>query len=154
VASVKISGISLGLTKRIDNFIFKGSFDQQNPINQVTGDVLAKRAQQFGNINIEYSANRITAGFGGTFSAKRSDPVGTTYYYVAPSSGSYSSTTGSTNGTMGGYSIFNTYASYSLTKDWTLFGRWNNIFNKNYQLSYGYNTPGSNVFIGLRYAMK
>ena len=154
VASVKISGISLGLTKRIDNFIFKGSFDQQNPINQVTGDVLAKRAQQFGNINIEYSANRIAAGFGGTFSAKRSDPVGTTYYYVAPSSGGYSNTTGSTNGTMGGYSIFNTYASYSLTKDWSLFGRWNNIFNKNYQLSYGYNTPGSNVFIGLRYAMK
>jgi vitamin B12 transporter len=41
-----------------------------------------------------------------------------------------------------------------LHKNLSLFGRWNNVFNKDYQLSYGFNTPGSNVFFGLRYAMQ
>jgi vitamin B12 transporter len=60
----------------------------------------------------------------------------------------------SNTGYMGGYAIYNLYGNYEFAKDWTLFGRWNNIFNKDYQLSYGYNTPGSNLFVGVRYAMK
>jgi vitamin B12 transporter len=55
---------------------------------------------------------------------------------------------------MGGYALFNLVGDYQFAKDWSLFGRWNNIFNKDYQLSYGFNTPGSNLFVGVRYAMK
>ena len=55
---------------------------------------------------------------------------------------------------MGGYALLNLYTSYQLEKNISLFGRWNNVLNKDYQLSYGYNTPGSNVFVGLRYAMQ
>ena len=55
---------------------------------------------------------------------------------------------------MGGYTIYNLYTNYELEKDLSLFARWNNVFNKDYQLSYGYNTPGSNFFAGIRYAMK
>ena len=58
------------------------------------------------------------------------------------------------NGVMGGYSIFNLYSSYELEKDWTVFARWNNVLNKQYQLTYGYNPMGSNIFAGIRYAMK
>jgi vitamin B12 transporter len=76
----------------------------------------------------------LTAGAEGTFQANRTNFDNTGY--------------------MGGYAIYNLYGSYKITKDLDLFGRWNNIFNKDYQLSYGFNTPGSNVFVGLRYAMK
>jgi vitamin B12 transporter len=55
---------------------------------------------------------------------------------------------------MGGYSIFNLYASYEIEQNLTVFARWNNMLNKQYQLTYGYNTPGSNIFAGIRYAMK
>lgn len=134
VASAKISGVSLGATGRIGNFSLKGSFDQQNPIDQATGYVLAKRAKQFGNVGVEYKKNSIVAGAEGTFQANRTD---------------YSNT-----GYMGGYGIANLYGSYDFEKDWSLFARWNNIFNKYYQLNYGYVTPGSNVFVGIRYAMK
>ena len=112
----------------------RGSFDQQNPIDQSTGYVLAKRARQFGNIGTEYKNTKLTAGAEGTFQANRTNFDNTGY--------------------MGGYAIYNLYGNYQITKDWSLFGRWNNIFNKDYQLSYGYNTPGSNVFVGMRYAMK
>ena len=134
VASAKISGASLGGVSRIGNFTLKGSFDQQNPVDQSTGYVLAKRAKQFGNVSVEYKKNAMLAGVEGTFQAQRND---------------YGNT-----GTMNGYGIANIYGSYDFDRDWSLFARWNNIFNKNYQLNYGYITPGSNVFVGIRYAMK
>jgi vitamin B12 transporter len=134
VASAKINGLSAGGTVRLGNLNIKGSFDQQNPIDLSTGYVLAKRARQFGNIGTEYKNTRLTAGAEGTFQANRTNFDNTGY--------------------MGGYAIYNLYGSYKITKDLDLFGRWNNVFNKDYQLSYGFNTPGSNVFVGLRYAMR
>ncbi|MCW1965135.1 TonB-dependent receptor [Polynucleobacter sp.] len=134
VASAKISGASLGGVSRIGSFTLKGSFDQQNPVDQSTGYVLAKRAKQFGNVSVEYKKNAMLAGVEGTFQAQRND---------------YGNT-----GTMNGYGIANIYGSYDFDRDWSLFARWNNIFNKNYQLNYGYIPPGSNVFVGIRYAMK
>ncbi len=134
VASAKITGASLGGVSRIGNFTLKGSFDQQNPVDQSTGYVLAKRAKQFGNVSVEYKKNAVVAGVEGTFQAQRND---------------YGNT-----GLMNGYGIANLYGSYDFERDWSLFARWNNIFNKSYQLNYGYVTPGSNVFVGIRYAMK
>lgn len=134
VANAKITGLSVGGTTRFGNMSIRGSFDQQNPIDESTGYVLAKRARQFGNIGTEYKNTRLTAGAEGTFQANRAN---------------FSNT-----GNMGGYAIYNLYGSYKITKELDLFGRWNNIFNKDYQLSNGFNTPGSNVFVGIRYAMK
>ncbi len=134
VANAKITGLSIGGTARLGSLSFRGSFDQQNPIDERTGFVLAKRARQFGNIGAEYKDTKMVVGAEGTFQANRNDFSNTGY--------------------MGGYGLFNLYGNYEFAKDWTLFGRWNNILNKNYQLSYGYNTPGSNLFVGVRYAMK
>jgi vitamin B12 transporter len=134
VANAKITGLSIGGAVRSGNFSLKGSFDQQNPVDENTGFVLAKRARQFGNIGTEYKTSKSAFGAEGTLQANRNDFSNTGY--------------------MGGYAIYNLYGNYELAKDWTLFGRWNNIFNKDYQLSYGYNTLGSNLFVGVRYAMK
>jgi vitamin B12 transporter len=134
VANAKITGLSIGGAVRSGNFSLKGSLDQQNPVDENTGFVLAKRARQFGNIGTEYKTSKSAFGAEGTLQANRNDFSNTGY--------------------MGGYAIYNLYGNYELAKDWTLFGRWNNIFNKDYQLSYGYNTLGSNLFVGVRYAMK
>ncbi len=130
----KISGVSVGGVARFSNLKLRASMDQQNPIAQNTGYLLAKRARQFGNIGADYKYKKINVGAEGTFQGGR-----------------YNS---GNSGYMGGYAIYNLYGNYEFSKNWTLFGRWNNIFNKDYQLSYGYNTPGSNLFVGIRYAMK
>jgi vitamin B12 transporter len=130
----KISGISLGGRAKLSEFLLKASLDQQNPIAQSTGFVLAKRARQFGNIGAEYNAKSLKVGVEGTFQGGRYNSGNSDY--------------------MGGYAIYNLYASHDITKNLSLFGRWNNVFNKDYQLSYGFNTPGSNAFVGLRYAMQ
>lgn len=135
VGAAKITGLSIGGALRTGNFSLRGSFDQQNPINETSGEVLARRAKQFGNAGIDYQKGLIKAGVEGSF-------VGTRYdSYPAGAA-------------MGGYAVFNLYGDYQLMRDLSLFARWNNVFNKDYQLSYGYNTPGSNIFVGLRYAMK
>ena len=45
----------------------------------------------------------------------------------------------------------NLTARYPLQKDVNLSLRWNNVFDKQYELVQGYNTPGSNVFVALQY---
>ncbi len=135
IGAAKIMGLSIGGAIRAGNLSFRGSFDQQNPVDESSGSVLPKRAKQFGNSGIDYRMGPIKAGAEGTFVGRRYD--------------SYPAGAG-----MGGYALFNLFGDYQFAKDWTLFGRWNNIFNKDYQLSYGYNTPGSNLFVGIRYAMK
>jgi len=135
VSSAKITGGTLSGATQISSLSLKGSFTQQNPVNESTNTTLIKQAKQYGNLAAEYLYQKLTAGVGATFSGRRDDFQGTS--------------TG-----MGGYTIFNLYANYDLEKDLSVFARWNNALNKTYQLSYGYNTPGSNVFVGLRYAMK
>ncbi|BEI39687.1 TonB-dependent receptor [Polynucleobacter sp. HIN8] len=130
----KISGVSVGGIAKLSSLRLKASYDQQNPIDQTTGFLLAKRARQFGNLGAEYRYQKLNVGAEGTFQGGRYNSGNSSY--------------------MGGYAIFNLYGNYEFAKDWSIFGRWNNIFNKDYQLSYGYNTPGSNLFIGVRYAMK
>jgi vitamin B12 transporter len=135
VSSAKITGLAISGMSQISHFNLKGSFTQQNPVNESTNSTLIKQAKQYGNLSTEYMQRKFTGGVGLTFSGRRDD-------YLGENTG------------MGGYTIYNVYANYQLENDWSLFARWNNVFNKDYQLSYGYNTPGSNVFVGLRYAMK
>jgi len=135
VSSANITGLSISGMTQLVSLNLKGSFTQQNPVNQGSDTTLIKQAKQYGNIAAEYIYSKLTTGLGATFSGRRND-------YLGESMG------------MGSYTIYNLYVNYDLEKDLSLFARWNNVFNKDYQLSYGYNTPGSNAFVGLRYAMK
>jgi vitamin B12 transporter len=52
---------------------------------------------------------------------------------------------------LGGYGIVNLYGSYNFARNWSVFGRWNNVFDKNYEVARNYATPGSNLFVGVNY---
>lgn len=130
-----LTGLSLGGNTKLGDFTVRGSLDFQDPRDETADKMLVRRAKQHGSLALEYSAGAITAGAESEFSAKRFENTANTI-------------------TIGGYGLFNLYASYALSKDWSLFGRWNNVFDKNYELAKNYATPGSNVFIGVRYGMK
>ena len=62
----------------------------------------------------------------------------------------------SSNVTMGGYTLFNLYGDVKVYKDISAFMRLNNLFDKQYVNSVNssngpYRTPGSSVFVGLRF---
>lgn len=53
---------------------------------------------------------------------------------------------------LGGYALFNLQGAYYLDRDWSVFARANNVFDRPYEHIADYATPGANVFVGLRYA--
>jgi vitamin B12 transporter len=53
---------------------------------------------------------------------------------------------------LGGYAIVNLQAGYRFAKDWSIFARANNLFDREYALNNGYNTDGANFFLGVRYS--
>jgi vitamin B12 transporter len=55
---------------------------------------------------------------------------------------------------LGGYTLVNLRLNYTASKEWSIFARANNIFDKKYVLVEGYATPGSNLFAGIRYTPK
>ena len=55
---------------------------------------------------------------------------------------------------LGGYGLVNLYADYRIERDWSLFARANNIFDKQYETADNYATAGANVFVGVRYSPK
>lgn len=53
---------------------------------------------------------------------------------------------------MAGYALFNVSVARNLTPEWSVDLRWNNIGDTKYELVQGYNTPGSNVLVSLKWA--
>lgn len=128
-----LTGLSLGASRKLGgNFSVRGTLDVQDPRNKTEDKLLALRAKYHGTVGVDYSAGALSTGADVLFSDYRfNDTANTTR--------------------LAGYALLNLRASYNLNKDWQLFGRWNNVFDKSYELVNGYQTPGSNVFVGMRY---
>ncbi|MCL2636355.1 MAG: TonB-dependent receptor [Betaproteobacteria bacterium] len=58
------------------------------------------------------------------------------------------------NNPMGGYGLVNLTARYAINPELAVEARLNNLFDKPYETAVGYNTPGFNAFVGLRYSPK
>lgn len=55
---------------------------------------------------------------------------------------------------LGGYGMVNAFATYRLAPEWNVDLRVNNLGDKNYVQSFGFQTPGINAFLALRYSPK
>ena len=53
-----------------------------------------------------------------------------------------------------GYATLDLYGNYRLRPEWALEGRANNLAGRVFETAYGFNQPGRQLFIGLRYAPK
>lgn len=130
-----LTGVSLGASTRLGRFTVRGSLDVQDPRDETTDQRLTRRARQHGSIGIEYGAHAVNAGAELVFSGARYDDFANL-------------------NRLGGYGVLNLHASYDFAPNWSVFGRWNNVTDKNYELARNFATPGSNLFVGVRYGMK
>ncbi|MGY8627827.1 TonB-dependent receptor domain-containing protein [Chromobacterium violaceum] len=51
-----------------------------------------------------------------------------------------------------GYGVTNAFANYRFARNWTATARVDNLFDREYEIAYGYNTGGLGAFIGVRYS--
>jgi vitamin B12 transporter len=110
----------------------KGTFVSQDPWNATTSTALARRARQYGSIDISRSL------LGYNFGAK-------VYASGQRKNSDYDSVW------LGGYSLWSFYASRVLNNELTARLRLENAFDHSYQLANGYNTPGRGVYATLQY---
>lgn len=135
VDKATLSGLSLSAAANFGSLGVRGALDVQDPRDDTTGKRLPRRAREHGSINVDYAIGSTKFGAETVFASSRFDDGANTLR-------------------LGGYTLLNLTASTPVAKDWTAFGRWNNVTDKNYALANGYATAGANLFVGLRYAVK
>lgn len=130
-----LKGVSVEVGTKIGNYRLYSSLDVQDPRDEMTDTLIARRSRYHGTLGMSHTYNAFKSGF---------DIIYSGYRYDAEKQVNR----------LGGYALLNLHATYDLNNDWQLFGRWNNVFDKSYEQALGYNTAGSNVFVGVRYGFK
>lgn len=139
IDEAKNEGLTLNLdTKLTKDTQLKANLTVQDPKDAKTGRRLARRAQQTANFVLQHR-------YSDKFSAQAE---------IFLSGARYDDAYETANKRLGGYGLVNLSAQYALQKELNLKVNFSNIFDKQYEIAYGYNTPGSQIFIGLEYAPK
>lgn len=135
INTAKIRGIELSGATILAGVQVKTNYIWQNPEDETTSNLLARRARQHGTIDLAKSVGAWTFGAQAIASSMRyNDAANTTR--------------------MGGYTLVNLRTAYQVNQQWRAIVKLNNAFNKDYQTVSGYNTPGANIFVGLEWQQK
>ncbi len=135
VSKARINGLTLAYTGNFGPWKLHGSADFLDPVDESSGHQLARRAKQFGTAAVDYDAGQWAIGSEVVATGQRFSDAENTQR-------------------LGGYTLFNLYGSYRLDKEFSLFVRANNVFDKYYEQVQYYQTPGANVLAGIRYSPK
>ena len=135
IGEVQNKGIEITARALMAGNSIKGTFVSQDPWNATTSTALARRARQYGSLDISRSVQ------GYNFGAK-------VYASGQRKNSDYDSVW------LGGYSLWSFYASRALNNELTARLRLENAFDHSYQLANGYNTPGRGVYATLQYQSK
>ncbi|MDF0604453.1 TonB-dependent receptor [Neisseriaceae bacterium TC5R-5] len=138
--SARINGATLSASSNWEAWELAGSVTYQEPIDQRTQQQLVRRARAFGQLNASYDWGKVRTGIEGKLSSRRPDRDYRTFPYQ--------------DVWLPGYGIINLFADYSLNTEWVLNTRIDNLFSRDYEAAYGYNTGGFGWFISLRYQPK
>jgi vitamin B12 transporter len=135
VAKAELSGWTLAYDGRYAGFRVNASLDLQDPKDVDRGTQLRYRAEEIAKFGISRDFGDLTLGAEMLASGKRYNDTFNTQK-------------------LGGYGVVNLTAAYRFARDWSVFGRANNVFDKDYVLVRDYATPAVNVFVGVRYTPK
>jgi vitamin B12 transporter len=135
VSSARLEGVTLSYGGRFGDWSVRAAYDLLDARNEDTDQRLGRRARKKATL-------AATRHWGGWEAGGEWVGVGPRY------------NTNTETDEMGGYGLANLTARYALNKELSIEGRINNLFDKNYETVYGYNTAGFNAFVGVRYQPK
>lgn len=134
----RIRGLTLAGSQIWDNWLLKGSVDIQSPRDKETENLLVRRANRHGSLNLSHEWGNWRFG---------SEVIASSLRYADAAN----------TERMSGYATLNLIADYKINQEWKVQGRLNNALDKNYTLVYdtfsdvAYNTAGANLFVSVRY---
>jgi len=127
-----LEGATLGLNLKWRDTRVTASLDLQNPVDDVTGNLLPRRARTHGAVQVIQQAGPVQLGVEFIASSLRYDDAADTVK-------------------MGGYGIVNLTVEWPFAKSLSLLLRGGNVLNKNYQLAADFSTGGATAYAGLRW---
>lgn len=133
VGRAEYRGVTLSAGYRLGGVTLSGSIDWQNPKDLATGKLLQRRARRHATFAADTRLAGWTVGAEVQASGRRFENAANTQL-------------------LGGYTLFNLYASRQLARDYTLLARVDNLGDKDYQLARNYVTPGRTFYVGLKWA--
>ena len=132
VGKARLEGITLAGATKLGQFNLHGSVDFQNPRDQTTDKLLARRAKRFATLGGDTRVAGWTLGAEMQATAKRYDNAANTTV-------------------LGGYTLFNLSASTQIAKDFSLIARINNLADKKYETARTYASEGRSAYIGVKW---
>lgn len=121
----KVQGVEGSWSGRVGKTDVRAALTMQNPVDEASDTDLNQRARRFAS----FSARRSVGAW----------RVGGEWIVSGPH---YDSGT-----SLGGFGLVNLSARYNITKAWYVSAHIDNLFDKNYELAYTYNTPRRSAFI-------
>lgn len=140
IGQAKITGSTWSYRGTLRDIAINAALDLTRPIDEATGKILRRRAEEQFTLALSYKLGQLT--FGGDMKL-----IGARYDDRQNQS------------RMGGFGLFNAFVRHPLGKDWSIEGQIKNLGDKQYELYRGSNdtqfmTAGRTLFVGLRYAPK
>jgi vitamin B12 transporter len=132
LSQARIKGTELSYDGLFGGLRASAQLTLQNPVDDTSGVLLPRRAREHGSLAISNASGPWRLGAEFVASSARFDAAN-----EAPGT------------RMHGYELVNLTASYTLDREWSVRTRWNNVFNREYELAQNFNTPRSNVFVAL-----
>ena len=136
IDNATIRGLTVFGSHDFGQFNLWASADFANPKDDATGRQLIRRAKRQYKAGAQYDWHAFV--------------FGAEYQYVGPR---FNDALNSESTRMGGFSLVNLTSEYRINKSLKAQVRWNNIFNRDYANNYGYNMPGSNVFLNFAWRL-
>lgn len=140
VGRVENQGTEASIRASWNGYLMKATWVNQDPRNVTDGVALTRRSRNHGSLDVSKSWGIYSAGAHLNASGHRPDMDYGAWPYRPEN--------------LAGYALWSFYASRKLNDNWTARVRLENAFDKQYQLAYGYNTPGRGLFATLQYSPK
>jgi vitamin B12 transporter len=130
---VKNNGLELSVRHAVGVWTLLGEASFQNPVDEASGERLIRRARHQLALRADYQKARWHAGVGLRHIGDRPDSGGAT---------------------AGAYTVVDASAHWSLTPQWTLQGSVENLFDRHYAPTIGYNGRPRGIFVGVNWSPK
>jgi vitamin B12 transporter len=134
VGAARIRGGTLHIGADRAGYRLKAEVTREEATDEASGKLLPRRARAFGALSVAETAGPLRFGAAVVVGGERFDSLAN-----SPAS------------RLAGYALLNLRASYALSPACAVSAQWNNVFDKKYELVQGYNTPGSNLFVGVEF---
>lgn len=132
VHKADLEGLTLAYAGRVAGFDLRASADFQDARDADTDKQLRYRAREHGSLSVGRTEGPWNWGVEVAGTGKRYNDTANTQV-------------------LGGYGVVNLLGGYAIDREWSLFARADNVFDRKYERVATYATPGANVFVGVRY---